>query len=117
VQGILYEEPSFFLFALITCLLGGWAAWMTGRAMAANWKPYWQTLVYCLLLAGAVRFIHYALFKGTLLSLHFYLVDLAVLVAIASAGFRMMRTRQMTRQYSWLYERTGPFTWRERMRA
>jgi hypothetical protein len=106
MQGILYEEPSFWLFALITCLLGSWAAWMTG-----------QTLLYCVLLAAVVRFIHFALFGGTLLTLHFYLVDLAVLIAIASAGFRIRRARQMTRQYSWLYERTGPFTWRERMRA
>ena len=117
MQGILYEEPSFWLFLFITCVLGGWAAWMTGRAMAGAWKPYWQALLYCLLLAAAVRFIHYALFGGTLRSLHFYLVDLAVLVVIASAGFRIRRARQMTRQYSWLYERTGPFTWRERMRA
>lgn len=117
MQGILYEEPSFLLFALITCVLGGWAAWMTGRAMAVAWKPYWQALLYCLLLAAAVRFIHYALFGGTLRSLHFYLVDLMVLVVIASAGFRIRRARQMTRQYSWLYKRTGPFTWRERMRA
>ena len=117
MQGILYEEPSVWLFLLVTCVMGGWAAWMTGRAMAGAWKPYWQALLYCLLLAAAVRFIHYALFGGTLRSLHFYLVDLAVLVVIASAGFRIRRARQMTRQYSWLYERTGPFTWRERMRA
>jgi hypothetical protein len=117
MQGILYEEQSFFLFALITCLLGGWAAWMTGRAMAATWRPYWQTLLYCVLLAAAVRFIHFALFEGTLLTLHFYLVDLIVLTLIASAAFRMTRARQMATQYRWLYERTGPFTWRERMRA
>ena len=26
----------------------------------------------------------------------------------------MTRARQMARQYPWLYEQTGPFTWRER---
>ena len=30
MQGILYEEPSFFLFALVTVILGGGAAWQTG---------------------------------------------------------------------------------------
>ncbi len=40
MQGILYEEPSFWLFFLITCLLGGWAAWMTGRACASTWRTY-----------------------------------------------------------------------------
>jgi hypothetical protein len=112
MQGILYEEPSFFLFALITCVLGGWAAWMTGRAMAATWRPYWQALGYALLLAALVRFIHFALFGGTLLTLHYYLVDLVVLVGFLSASFRLTRARQMTTQYRWLYERAGPFGWR-----
>jgi hypothetical protein len=114
MQGILYEEPSFFLFALVTVVMGGWAAWMTGRAMALSWKPYWQLLLYLLILAGAVRFIHYALFEGTLLTLHYYLVDAVVLLCIGSLGFRYYRARQMANQYRWLYERTGLFTWRER---
>jgi hypothetical protein len=114
MQGILYEEPSFWLFALVTVIMGGWAAWMTGRAMALTWKPFWQLVVYLLILAGAVRFIHYALFEGTLLTLHYYLVDAAVVLAIGALGFRYYRARQMATQYRWLYERTGPFSWRER---
>ncbi len=114
MQGILYEEPSFLLFALVTCIMGGWAAWMTGRAAAATWKPYLVCVAYLLILAGAVRFIHFALFHGTLLSLHYYVVDAVVIVTIGSLGFRYRRTHQMTTQYHWLYERTGPFTWRDR---
>jgi hypothetical protein len=114
MQGILYEEPSFWLFGLVTIAMGGWAAWMTGRAMAITWQPYALCVTYLLLLAGAVRFIHYALFGGTLLSLHYYLVDAAVVVAIGSLGFRQRRARQMTSQYRWLYERGGPLTWREK---
>ena len=114
MQGILYEEPSFWLFALVTVLMGGWAAWMTGRAMAITWQPYSLCVVYLLILAGAVRFIHYALFGGTLLSLHYYLVDAAVLLIIGSVGFRRTRARQMARQYPWLYERLGSLTWREK---
>jgi hypothetical protein len=37
-----------------------------------------------------------------------------VLLVVGSLGFRYIRTRQMTSQYRWLYERTGPFSWRER---
>jgi hypothetical protein len=114
MQGILYEESSFWLFGLVTVLMGGWAAWMTGRAMAITWQPYGLLVAYLLLLAGAVRFIHYALFEGTLLSVHYYLVDAAVILAIGSIGFRFTRARQMATQYRWLYERTGPLTWRER---
>jgi hypothetical protein len=114
MQGILYEEPSFWLFALVTVMMGGWAAWMTGRAMAMTWQPFPLTVLYFLLLAAAVRFIHYALFEGTLLSAHYYLVDAAVVTAVGLLGYRVTRARQMTTQYRWLYERTGPLTWREK---
>ena len=117
MQGILYEEPSAWLFILVTCLLGGWAAWMTGRAMASGWQPVWTVIAYGVLLAGVVRFLHFALFGGTLLTAHYYVVDLAVLLIIAMTGFRVRRVRQMTTQYRWLCERTGPFGWRERVRA
>jgi uncharacterized protein DUF6867 len=114
MQGILYEEPSVWLFLLVTCLMGGWAAWMTGRAVALTWAPYWQCALYLALLGCAVRFIHYALFAGTLLSPQYYAVDALVLILIGSTGYRLTRARQMTTQYRWLYERTGPLTWRER---
>jgi len=61
-----------------------------------------------------VRFIHFALFDGTLLSLRYYLVDLAFLVVIGFLAHRHTRAGQMTRQYRWLYERTGPLTFRRR---
>ncbi|WP_141066237.1 DUF6867 family protein [Brucella melitensis] len=112
MQGILYEEPSFWLFFLITCLLGGWAAWMAGRACASTWRTYVQFLIYMIPLGAAVRFIHYASFGGTLLSLHYYLVDTIVLMIIGTVGFRYTRTKQMVRQYSWLYEKTSPFGWK-----
>jgi hypothetical protein len=35
-----------------------------------------------------VRFIHFALFEGTLLSLHYYIVDAVVILGIGSLGFR-----------------------------
>ena len=114
MQGILYEEPSFWLFLLVTVLMGGWAAWMTGRAVAITWRPVWQCVAATLVLAGVVRFFHFALFEGTLRSLHYYLVDAAVVTAIGLLGYRVTRARQMTTQYRWLYERTGLLTWREK---
>ena len=117
MQGILYEESSAWLFLLVTCVFGGWAAWMTGRAIAGTWRPAWQVVLWAVPLALVVRFVHFALFGGTLLSLHYGLVDFAVVAAIGSLSYRRRRTRQMTTQYRWLYERTGPFTWRERAQA
>jgi predicted membrane metal-binding protein len=117
MQGILYEEPSAWLFLLVTVVLGGGAAWMTGRAISLTWRPFWQLVLWSLPLALAVRFLHYALFQGTFLSLHFYLVDLVILLALGALSFRYYRTLQMTRQYSWLYERSGPLSWREKAQA
>ncbi len=114
MQGVLYEESSVWLFALVTLVMGGSAAWASGSAIARTWRPFWQVLGYMFVLGFAVRFIHFAMFGGTLLSLKYYLVDTAVLLVAGSLGFRKARTEQMTRQYRWLYERTGPFSWRER---
>lgn len=117
MQGILFEEPSAWLFILVTVVLGGWTAWMTGRALALTWRPVWQAVVWSLPLAGVVRFIHYALFGGTLLSLRYFLIDLVIVVGIALLSYRVRRTRQMTTQYRWLYERTSPIGWRPRAQA
>ncbi|RDJ27327.1 hypothetical protein DWF00_10185 [Bosea caraganae] len=114
MQGVLYEEPTVWLFLLVTMVMGGWAAWMTGRAIAITWRPVIQLVVYTLVLGLVLRFIHFAVFHGTLLSPQFYLVDTVVLMAFALAGWRYNRTRQMTTQYRWLYERTGPFSWKAR---
>lgn len=114
MQGVIYEEPSIWLFLLVTVVMGGWAAWMTGRAIAITWRPYWNLILYLLILGAAVRFIHFALFEGTLLSIHYYAVDTIVILIIGSLGYQYYKARLMTSQYRWLYERTGPFSWREK---
>ena len=58
------------VFVLLTLILGGGAAALTGRAIAATWRPWWHVVPLTLLLGAAVRFLHFALFGGTLLSLH-----------------------------------------------
>ncbi|GJE29182.1 DUF6867 family protein [Methylobacterium organophilum] len=112
LQGILYEEDSVFLFLLVTVAMGGWAAWMTARAVALGWRPAWQIVPPLLLLAGAVRFIHFALFQGTLLSARYYAADALVVLLVGALAFRVTRVQQMTGQYPWLYERRGPLAWR-----
>ncbi len=114
MQGILYEEPTVWLFLLVTVVMGGWLAWMTGRAVALTWKPNIQLVLYILVLGLVLRFIHFALFQATLLTLHYYIIDTIVLMGFGFAGWRFNRARQMTTQYSWLFERTGPFSWKPR---
>ncbi len=101
----LYEGESFGVFLLVSVLLGGSAAWMAGRAVAQTWRPPWHLVAYMLVLGAAVRFIHFALFDGTLLSLHYYLVDTAIATGLALAGFRLTRQRQFDRQYGFLDRR------------
>jgi len=108
------SDGSLSVFLVLTVIIGGGAAFLAGRGLAKSWKPLGRVFFYMALLAAAVRFFHYALFDGTLLSLYYYLVTYAVLVAGATLGYRAMRTTQMVTQYRWLYERTSPLTWRER---
>lgn len=114
MQGILYEEPSIWEFFFITFLLGGWAAWMTGRACAQTWRGPVTLFVYLLLLGIGVRFIHHALFDGTMFSLRYYVVDTVILLAIGFLGYRYTRTSQMVTQYHWLYERTSALGWKSK---
>lgn len=108
----LFWEVSFGEFFLVTVLLAGGAAYLTGRAIARAWQPNLLLAAYIVLLAAATRFIHFALFSGSLLTLHYYLVDLVVLLFFAFLGKRVTRARQMTTQYCFHYSRNGPIGWR-----
>jgi len=102
LQDLLYEEDSLGVFLLVTVLLGGGAAWLSGRAIAQTWRPWWSVIVYMLILGVAIRFFHFSLFGGTLLSPYYYAVDSGVALAFAFLGFRLTRTAQMRRQYGFL---------------
>ncbi|MGD9785764.1 MAG: DUF6867 family protein [Hyphomicrobiaceae bacterium] len=104
----LYQSGAngLFVFLVLTVILGGAAAWSTGRAIAQTWKPYWQLATYMALLATAVRFFHYALFGEPLLAIGNYLASLVVLAVAGAAGHLVTRRRQMAQQYA--FERPGP---------
>jgi hypothetical protein len=114
MQGILYEEASVWQFFFVTCLLGGGAAWMTGRACAQTWRPYPTLVIYLLVLGVGVRFIHHALFWSTMFSFQYYVVDTVVLLALGTLGYTYTRTNQMVTQYYWLYEKASPLTWKSK---
>lgn len=112
-MGIVWEV-SFAAFLVLTVVLGGGAAAMSGNALARSWRPLGLVIGYMLLLAAAVRFFHFALAEGTLLSVHYYIVDAMVLAAIATLAYRIARADQMATQYPWLYRRTSPVSWAKR---
>jgi hypothetical protein len=107
-------DYAFWVFLLLTVVLGGAAAWATGRAIADTWRPFWQVPVYAALLALAVRFLHFALFEEPLLAPGNLAVDYAVTLAGCALGHRFARARAMVTQYGWMYEKAGPLSWRAR---
>jgi hypothetical protein len=111
------DEQSLGVFLLVSVLLGGGAAWLAGRAIAATWRPWWHVALYMVVLGFAVRFLHFALFDGKFLTLHYYLVDYAVCLGLGLFGFRLTRVSQMVSRYSWINERAGLLRWRRRDNA
>ena len=106
-------EVSLFEFVRVTVILGGGAAWLTGRATARAWSPWWQLVFYVALLTIALRFIHFSLFEGTFflppsdfpIALYYSGVDFVVLMVAAALGRQVTRSRQMARQYGFLTRR------------
>jgi len=120
-MGLVWEK-SFWVFFILTVLIGGGAAFATGRALALKWRPFHEAIVYACLLGLVDRFLHWGLFldrpldvyKGNILSLQFYLVDTLVLLAICIMAYRLTQAHSMTKQYPWMYERAGPFSWKKK---
>ena len=104
-------EGSPWIFVILTLVIGGGCAYMAGRSVAIGWRSPAIAALYGLLLACAVRFLHFGLVRGTLLSPYYFAIDLVVLIALALAGYRYTRAGQMANQYPWLYRRAGPFGW------
>ena len=114
MNGIIYEEDYIGLFLFVTVFMGGGAAWLAGRAIASTWRPWWHVAGYMLILGAAVRFIHFALFEGTLLSPQYYAVDTAVCLIFGFLGYRVTRVAQMATQYGWINVRSGLLAWTRR---
>jgi hypothetical protein len=114
MAGFLWPDSDYGLLSfLILTVLAAAAAAATGRAMAKGWGARWRIVPAMIALAAATQFLHFALFQEELLSLHYYLVTLVVLLVVAWLGYASMRARQMATQYSWAFTRSG-VTWRAR---
>lgn len=105
---------SFGVFLFVTVLVMGFAAFITGQALANTWRPVWQVAPYCLLLGCTARFLTWSLFEGPLFALGPYLVGTGVLALICLLAHRVTQVNRMVQQYPWVYERAGPFSWREK---
>ena len=101
-------------FLVMTLVLFGGAAFLTGQALAQSWRPAWQIPPVALLLAAADRFLHYALFGAELTPIAGFSATATLFASITASAYYLTRARKMVQQYPWLYERRGPFGWREK---
>lgn len=110
----IYGNEPMIDVVVMTVLIGGACAALTGRALARTWRTHTHAVLAMVPLGAAIRFLHYALYQGELLSAPAFLVDTAWLIAVALIAFQRTRALQMTRQYYWLYAPRGPLSWRPR---
>ena len=114
MQGIIWAATDYGLLSfLILTVLGSAAAWAIGAAFAKSWSPLWLILPATAVLSAAVRFLHFSLFQEKLLSIHFYLIILAITLAVSWLSYTSTRAKQMATQYSWAFVQAG-LAWRDR---
>jgi hypothetical protein len=112
METILGESVT--VFVGLTLFLFGFAAFLTGQNQASSWKPVRNVILYSVLLGLGQRFLAFALFEEPLVAPVGFVVNTLVIMAIAVLAWRMRIARKMANQYPWLYERSGPFSWREK---
>jgi len=105
------------IFFGATVVFVGFAAFMSGRALAVGWKPAWQLIPTTILLGLGDRFVVWALFQAELATVPGLILDTLVLGAIASFAYRITLARRMVQQYPWLYDRVGLIGWRKKAGA
>jgi hypothetical protein len=124
---------------LMTMVLGGAAAFATGRAIALTWRSPGQLLLYCAMLAAVVGFLDYALFENPVIpggrivaalalagespgaalpdlagALAGFATTFAFVLAVALLAYRLTRSWQIGRQYGFAFVRKGLLFWQER---
>ena len=112
-MSMLYQG-NFMVFLVLTIIGGGGAAFMAGRALAIGWKPHLLLLAYMAIFGLGLRFLHFALFAETLLSVYYYAVQTAIIMGFSLLGYQLTRVKQMTEKYPWLYQKSGPLTWTDK---
>jgi hypothetical protein len=110
----LIAEGNFWVWVVLTVILGGGASFLAGRAIAGGWQPIGRVIASMIPMGIAIRFLHFALFGGQLTSLHYLIVDTLVMIGAALLGYQMTKASKMVSQYPWLYEKAGPLGWKSK---
>lgn len=108
-QAILSKSVPVFV---ILSLVFGLCSWLAGQAAARGWRSIKVALGYAVLIALADRFLLFALRGASLLDPTGFAIAIVMFLAVAALAFRWNQVDMMVSQYPWLYERSGPLSWR-----
>ena len=89
MDGLSYDGNSIWVFVLLTVILGGGAAALTGRAVASAWRPWWHVVGFVLLLGAAVPVRLLAEGRGRRQGLRVFLVTWAATATAEGANCRL----------------------------
>ena len=101
--------PVFIGFTVL-CMCG--CAAIIGISLARDWRPARHAFPFALLLGVIDRLLTYALFNGNLLSPGGAVIDLYCILMSALLAYHYTLSRQLARQYPWMYRRFLVFGWR-----
>lgn len=90
------------VFLGVTLVLGGLAAFASGRSVARGWRPLGLLALYAAPLAFAMRFLHWSLFGEPIFAALPALIAYVYALAIESVSWRLTHHALVRRQYPWL---------------
>ena len=105
IETLLGQSTTIGSVLWLLLILG--ATWLMGQALATTWRSALLVAWYGVLLGLGDRFFIWGLFEGALLSATGWLLDTALIVAVALVAFRVTRVAKLCSQYPWLYRRAG----------
>jgi hypothetical protein len=109
-QIILGSSWQVFIEFTIFCMCGCSA--MIGISLAREWRPARHVLPFVLLLAVIDRVLVSTSFGGDLMSAGGAVIDSYSIMMSALLAYHYALSRQLVRQYPWMYRRFLVFGWR-----
>lgn len=103
---------SIAVFAGFTLPVMCAAAALIGMRVARRWQPARKLLPYGIALALAARGLSVLLFGADPLSVSGFAIDAYCVLMVAGLGYHYTLSRQLARQYPWMYRRFLVFSWR-----
>ncbi len=109
----IYEGSGLWPFLILTLGIGGFMTAIAGRGLASRWYPAKLLPLIVLLIAAFVRFLHFALYDGTLFSTYYFLADFIFCLFFAALSYFDRRAALMSGLYPWAFRRYGLLGWKE----